>query len=104
MNRFREPVEPVTAHDEHFTHATVRELGAHPGPKRCALTGLDQVPEDVFDPVHVYTYGDMGGLYMHVCAVTDVHLDRVQVDHRVQGLSWVLLPGQYVVSYLVSDR
>ena len=62
LDRLRQALEPVAAHDQHVLHAPVGEIGADVGPERRALGVLDPDPQHVLDALEVHADGDVGCL------------------------------------------
>src|SRR5699024_7246604 len=103
LDRLGEALEPIAAHDQHVLDAAVGQLGAHARPELRALVRLDPDAQDVLDAVHVDPDGDVSGLVAHVRPVADLDPDRIEVDHRVEGLQRAGLPGQDLLGDLIDD-
>ena len=84
LDRFGEPTEPVTAHDQHVPDSSICELGAYPGPELGALGGLDPDAEHMLDAVEVDPHRDVGGLVADLVTVSDLHHQGIEVDDRVE--------------------
>jgi hypothetical protein len=103
LDRLRESRQPVATDDEYVPDAAIGQLSAYPGPELRAFSGLNPDPEDVFDTVHVHPDRDVSGLVANVCAIADLHHDRVEIDHRIERFKRATLPGQDFVEDLVGD-
>jgi len=103
LDRLREAGQPVTAGDQHIFDAPVGELGAHPGPKLGALSGLDPDAEDMLDAVGVDPDRDVSGLVPDGVGVLDLHHQRVEVDDRIHRLQRPRLPRLHLLGHRVGD-
>src|SRR5579859_4301326 len=102
-HRFDQAAEAVADEDAHVLDATVADLAEHLVPVLGALTTVpDPEPEDLPHPLD----GDADdGVDRPVgdLAVTDLDLDRIDEDHRVDLVEWPALPGDHLLDHPVGD-
>ncbi len=103
LDRVGQARQAVADHDAHVLGAAVLDLGQHLQPVLGALTtGADPHPQHIALTGEVDPDRDVDRPVGHL-PVADLHVDRVDEDHRIDGVEGPVLPFGHAVHDLVGD-
>ena len=92
LDSFGEALESIHAGDEDVFDAPVLQLRDDREPELRALVLRSSHAEDFFDPLHIDANREVNGFVRDSPLVFDFHLQRVEIENRIDGIERARLP------------
>src|SRR5882757_9271774 len=104
LNGFGETLEPIDTGNEDVLHAAVLKLGHHLQPELRPFGLGDPQAQHFLVAGEVDPDRQVHRLHPHGPGITDLDVDTVEIQNRIQRVQWARLPGLHFLAHRVGDR